>query len=911
MNRFVPRLLVAMLLLVPAGVLAASKDADTATRTGPHQLRPQDIDVRFLQLSPANPSVLQGTSLSIRLLLELPRRAPIDLTQYVTRWTSSNPALATVDRRGQVTGLKQGAVKITADLGFFQAKTPLNVVVVSAVSFTAQPSTTPVSAVITPGVSVQVLDNLAQPVPGLPVTMSIGTNAADGGGVLPNPQGVLSGTLTETTNTKGIAAFGDLKLDWLGAGYTVLATVGTPTGSISSASAAFNETRVGDPCLGPVPACSSGCPDADGDGLNDAWEIAGGIDYNGDGKIDAQHDLLLPAADPNKPDIYVQYDWMDYGGADYTCSVDADCSAYGTAHSGETCTGPPALPGTAHSCVFACTADAQCTSRGAGHFGERCVGNTCLHTHDPEVLQPGAIQAVVDSFAAHGFNLHILRGRALPHSHVLSFRLLDDPQQPSNVISDWCEGGGVASGSAGRGLYAESLYDLKSVGFDARRKPAYHYSIFGHYNTCDMDAHCQACPVPLNPNGTPKNDPPPFGASGLAEIDGNDFMVTLGNAFNDKNAAPTRGIQGGTFMHELGHNLGLRHGGGSDLNADAEDTPTFKPNYLSVMNYKFQFPGIFRGDAIGSTTRQSCSTDADCMTGEQCDPARLVCGGRLDYSTQTLPTGGNSPGALNENNPPGMNEPAGLGSGTADITSFDDGACGFDFHPTHGPLDYDGDGSTTGTNVSADLNRQDHPLVTICPSGVTEVLNGHTDWGPAPGQSVFTYKFQCTPEYGAGLDGYGAPPPACLSQNELTHEMASRAHALYPPRTAQIVILPGCLETRKPIAPGQPGTLSVALLGSDDLDVTEIEPSSLNFHGAKAVRASIRDVNGDGKPDLVAEFDMSAVHLHPSATKGRLRGWLKNSQAFAGEENIRVVPSLATEDPAFRQDGPQKDPEVP
>src|SRR5215467_6722720 len=52
------------------------------------------------------------------------------------------------------------------------------------------------------------------------------------------------------------------------------------------------------------------------------------------------------------------------------------------------------------------------------------------------------------------------------------------------------------------------------------------------------------------------------------------------------------------FFAELGHNLGLRHGGGSDatfttLNGvvtprqpDAEDTPTFKPNYLSVMNYK-------------------------------------------------------------------------------------------------------------------------------------------------------------------------------------------------------------------------------------------------------------------------------------------------------------------------------------
>ncbi|MFN8602299.1 MAG: hypothetical protein U0842_17685 [Candidatus Binatia bacterium] len=38
-------------------------------------------------------------------------------------------------------------------------------------------------------------------------------------------------------------------------------------------------------------------------------------------------------------------------------------------------------------------------------------------------------------------------------------------------------------------------------------------------------------------------------------------------------------------MHELGHNLGLRHGG-------FEDSPEYKPNYLSVMNYSFQTEGL-------------------------------------------------------------------------------------------------------------------------------------------------------------------------------------------------------------------------------------------------------------------------------------------------------------------------------
>ena len=62
-----------------------------------------------------------------------------------------------------------------------------------------------------------------------------------------------------------------------------------------------------------------------------------------------------------------------------------------------------------------------------------------------------------------------------------------------------------------------------------------------------------------------------------------DFLVSLG-----KYPIPggTEHAQAGTFMHELGHTLGLQHGGNDDINK--------KPNYLSVMNYAFQMEGIPR-----------------------------------------------------------------------------------------------------------------------------------------------------------------------------------------------------------------------------------------------------------------------------------------------------------------------------
>jgi hypothetical protein len=81
------------------------------------------------------------------------------------------------------------------------------------------------------------------------------------------------------------------------------------------------------------------------------------------------------------------------------------------------------------------------------------------------------------------------------------------------------------------------------------------------------------------------------GSSGDSEYDssapkgGNDFIVTLGSSWTtaDLNrAGGRRAAEASTFMHELGHTLGLSHGGNEDVNC--------KPNYLSVMNYTLQFP---------------------------------------------------------------------------------------------------------------------------------------------------------------------------------------------------------------------------------------------------------------------------------------------------------------------------------
>ena len=53
--------------------------------------------------------------------------------------------------------------------------------------------------------------------------------------------------------------------------------------------------------------------DSDGDGLSDAAEAQGYIDVNGNGVFDAGIDIPLPGADPNKPDVYLHYDYTVAG----------------------------------------------------------------------------------------------------------------------------------------------------------------------------------------------------------------------------------------------------------------------------------------------------------------------------------------------------------------------------------------------------------------------------------------------------------------------------------------------------------------------------------------------------------------------------------------------------------------------
>ncbi|SEU40628.1 hypothetical protein SAMN05443572_115189 [Myxococcus fulvus] len=103
---------------------------------------------------------------------------------------------------------------------------------------------------------------------------------------------------------------------------------------------------------------------------------------------------------------------------------------------------------------------------------------------------------------------------------------------------------------------------IKRKYFAAARAPYFHYAVFAHQYDGNF-------------------------SSGISRgLPAQDFLLTLGS-FNG-----TEQQQAGTFMHELGHNLGLRHGGNDEAN--------YKPNYLSIMNYEYQFYGFELGGTFGA-----------------------------------------------------------------------------------------------------------------------------------------------------------------------------------------------------------------------------------------------------------------------------------------------------------------------
>jgi hypothetical protein len=116
-----------------------------------------------------------------------------------------------------------------------------------------------------------------------------------------------------------------------------------------------------------------------------------------------------------------------------------------------------------------------------------------------------------------------------------------------------------------------------------------------------------------------------------------------------------------------------------------------------------------------------------------------------------------------------------------------------------------------------------------------------------------------------------------------------------------IDIKPGHGESLVPINPKSKGKIPVALLGSENFRVSEVNVTSLTF-GYTGDEASLskcsgrEDVNDDTYPDMVCHFENQLAAFSSTSEEGILKGRLDDDRTLIeGRGRLKVVPAKAVD----------------
>jgi hypothetical protein len=478
------------------------------------------------------------------------------------------------------------------------------------------------------------------------------------------------------------------------------------------------------------------------------------------------------------------------------------------------------------------------------------------HNHRPP---QAALDQVVAAFAAHQVNVHFVDGGPIAETVVTTL----DPSPTSA-----CAGTSVSTMQA-----------LRTANF-GNRKPAFHYMVFAHRANTPDATHASACPRDPLCNALPK-----FDSTGSADLPGDDIIISFGAKMDDNGGVPPEPfLYATTIMHELGHNLGLKHGGADACVID-------KPNYVSIMNPEnYQLNGIPVADNFGSNNFRICNVEADCgppaigtphpcATPNACHCTTgldVVLGFnycyRVDYAVNPMislnEAGLGCDGSNNNCTGGGMNESVGVGgpANSEDVVLFWVPGPSQRQGSSTGPIDWDDSGVPDGAHIMRDINND---------SSFTN-LTTQLDW------PLLNFQFQCSGGYGPGGSG-----------NRITHELSPTAaagkNAAYPPRKVKIDVRPGCPTNW--LIVGAPLKVPVALFGEATLDVATIDTASIRLAGARPASVSTSDLNGDGRKDLLLAFTMSSLAITPTQTKVSLVGARTIGQTIYSSDSITIVPS--------------------
>jgi hypothetical protein len=203
------------------------------------------------------------------------------------------------------------------------------------------------------------------------------------------------------------------------------------------------------------------------------------------------------------------------------------------------------------------------------------------------------------------------------------------------------------------------------------------------------------------------------------------------------------------------------------------------------------------------------------------------------------------------------------------------------------------------------LWRFSHDGNVAVPGGAIELSDGNLVVGTsfaAPYNSVLaalwlTYPDACTFEYA------NRPPLNLTSAGDFVNALYTDEAIAYPLTCSRRLVVNVDIDVKpgnepNTLNPDNEGTILAAILSSPDFDAAFVDPTTVTLAqapvrtiGQRKLDVQFKDVNNDGRADMLLRFNTADMELPHDMTEAVLEGALLDGTPIRGVDSLRIVPT--------------------